>query len=424
MTIRAACSLTWPICASDDIGYDEGCRRDSVMTPEPNHHGPRLLVLLWLVSCLAAACGTGRPPSAIPGATSPLSGAGQQLGGTPQSQPGPDGELTHQTAGGIARAASSGQPYEPPSYAALDRLDESQVSVGAGKWALPATLTMPRMGRPCPAVVLVHGSGPVDRDGTRGPNKPLADLALGLGSRGIGVLRYVKRTKQHGPQLARELGDRITLEEETIADAVAAAKLLRATDGVAPERVFVLGHSLGGMAIPRIAKADLEARGFIILAGSTLPLEDTVLRQIRHLSWLDGRLSEAERQIIDKIRAQVARVKTLRPGSQVARSDLPLGLAVPYWIDLASHRPTQEIATETRPILILHGDRDYQVTLDDFAGWQRALAGKRNATLKRYGKLNHLFMKGAGPSSPTEYQRPGHVATEVIEDIASWIAKH
>ncbi len=340
---------------------------------------------LLLIACLIAACGTGTPP---------------------------------------ASAAAAGPRYRPPSYAALDRLKESQASVGSGQWALPATLTMPRTGRPCPAVVLVHGSGPVDRDGTLGPNKPLTDLALGLASQGIGVLRYEKRTRRHGQALARELGDNLTLEQETIADAVAAAKLLRATDGVSPRRVFVLGHSLGGMAIPRIARADSENRGFIILAGATVPLEDTVLRQIRHLSLLDGRLSEAERQIISKIEAQAARVKALRPGSQVARADLPLGLAAPYWLDLASHRPAQELATETRPILVLHGDRDYQVTLQDFAGWQRALGGKPNGTLKRYRQLNHLFMTGAGPSSPTEYQRPGHVAVEVIQDIASWIAKH
>jgi fermentation-respiration switch protein FrsA (DUF1100 family) len=357
----------------------------------------------WLVPFLLAGCGTATPP------------------GGPEAQT--DQPMVE--AKSPRRSTAPAPPhYLPPSYAALDQLEASQVLVGTGKWTLPATLTLPRLGRPCPAVVLVHGSGPVDRDGTLGPNKPFADLALGLASRGIGVLRYEKRTRHHGKAVAQELGDNLTLEEETIADAVAAAQLLRATQGVDPRRTFVLGHSLGGMAIPRIAKAAAGPRGFIILAGSTVPLEDTILRQIQHLSRLDGRLSAAERQIIDKIKAQAARVKTLRPGSQVAGRDLPLGLAPPYWLDLARHRPALELATETRPILVLHGDRDYQVTLEDFAGWQRALADKPNGMLKRYRQLNHLFMRGAGPSSPADYRRPGHVAAEVIQDIANWIAKH
>jgi uncharacterized protein len=93
------------------------------------------------------------------------------------------------------RPAAPAVTYAPPAYASPAAYKESEVTVGIGQWVLPATLTMPVASVPMPAVVLVHGSGPGDRDATVGPNKPFKDLALGLASRGIAVLRYDKRTR-------------------------------------------------------------------------------------------------------------------------------------------------------------------------------------------------------------------------------------
>ncbi len=79
-------------------------------------------------------------------------------------------------------------------------------------------------------------------------------------------------------------------------------------------------------------------------------------------------------------------------------------------------------ATLSVPLLVLQGERDYQVTIDDFRRWQEALSGKANVELRTYATLNHLFMAGEGPSTPQEYDVPGHVAPEVVNDIAAWIA--
>jgi alpha-beta hydrolase superfamily lysophospholipase len=72
-------------------------------------------------------------------------------------------------------------------------------------------------------------------------------------------------------------------------------------------------------------------------------------------------------------------------------------------------------------MLILHGERDYQVTAEEFARWKAALDSRPDVTFESYPAPNHLFIAGAGPSLPAEYQVPGHVAEEVIHDIATWV---
>jgi uncharacterized protein len=145
---------------------------------------------------------------------------------------------------------------------------------------------------PVPAAVLVHGSGPGDRDATGGQIKQFKDLALGLGSRRIAVLRYDKRTKVHA-QLLRKLTG-LTVKTETIDDAIAAVQLLRSTSAVDPNRIVVLGHSLGGMLVPRIAAAGPPFSGFIVMAGAARPIEQAVVEQARYLAQADGAISAEE----------------------------------------------------------------------------------------------------------------------------------
>jgi hypothetical protein len=120
----------------------------------------------------------------------------------------------------------------------------------------------------------------------------------------------------------------------------------------------------------------------------------------------------------------LARARRLGTGRRVARAHLPFGLPAAYWLDLAAHRPAEQLAREPRPVLVLHAERDYQVTADDLAGWQAALASKANATIIRYPELNHLFMAGEGNSTPSEYLRPGTLSPRLIDDIAAWVERH
>jgi hypothetical protein len=143
----------------------------------------------------------------------------------------------------FAPVIASADTYKSPAY------------VQPATFQVPGTLSLPVGKEARAAVVLVHGSGPNDRDETVGPNKPFRDLAQGLASRGIAVLRYDKRTKVHGMKMGGIMNT-FTVKEETVDDALAAVALLRKTEGIDPRRVFVLGHSLGGTLAPRIAKGD------------------------------------------------------------------------------------------------------------------------------------------------------------------------
>jgi dienelactone hydrolase len=309
--------------------------------------------------------------------------------------------------------------YRVPSYLDATAFTEVEVRVGTGQWVLPGTLSLPKGDGPFPAVALVHGSGPHDRDETIGPNKPFRDLAHGLAGRGVAVLRYEKRTKHLLKDLA-EIGDRLTVREEVVDDAVAAVEVLAGHDRIDGKRIFVLGHSLGGYLIPRIAGATQRPAGFIILAGSTRPLEDMIVEQTEYILALDGSLSEEDRKQLDKLKEQAAMVKSpeLKPTD---KDRAFFGAPAAYWVDLRGYDPPREGKAVTKPMLILQGDRDYQVTAVDFERWKAALGGREDVKLIAYPALNHLFAAGKGKGTPNEYFAAGNVAEEVIKDIAAWV---
>ncbi|HLF28266.1 MAG TPA: alpha/beta fold hydrolase [Anaerolineae bacterium] len=321
---------------------------------------------------------------------------------------------------GLFFSPSSAQPYEAPNYVDTEAFEEREVIVGSGEWQLPGVLTLPQGAGPFPAIVLVHGSGPNDRDETIGPNKPFKDLAWGLASRGSAVLRYDKRTKVYPDKLTALEGG-LTVKEEVIDDAIAAVDLLRQTDSIDPERIFVLGHSLGGMLVPRIAQADPAIAGLISLAGPTRPLEELVLEQTRYILSLNGQPSVAEQQQLRAIEQQVEAIRALKPSDDIPADTVLLGAPPQYWLDLQGYDPAASGSALPRPMLILQGERDYQVTLVDFQRWTEALSDRDDVTLKAYPDLNHLFIAGTGQSTPDEYATSGHVAATVIEDIANWI---
>jgi hypothetical protein len=315
-------------------------------------------------------------------------------------------------------------PWTAPDYANPSAFHEQSVTIGTDPWQLPGTLTVPNGAGPFPGLVLVQGSGPNDEDETIGPNKPFKDLAWGLASHGIAVLRYEKRTHKYAAQLAKDLGN-MTVKEEVTDDARAAVALLSTQPEVDRKRIYVLGHSLGGMLAPRIAEGDDHIAGIIIMAGSTRQLGQIVVDQVKYLSTLSGPVGDGAKKQIEAAEkfARDYDSPTLKPGETVSM----MGIPVPgsYVLDLRSYDPTATASRLKIPILVLQGESDYQVTKKDFEGWEKTLAGHRSVTMKSYPGLCHLFMPAGNPPSPADYDKPGHVARSMLDDIASWIdAQH
>ena len=321
--------------------------------------------------------------------------------------------------------------YEPPSYAEEDLFIEIEVVVGEGRWALPGTLTLPKSAsatNKVPGVVLVHGSGPNDRDETMGPNKPFKDLAWGLASKGVAVLRYEKRTKEYQKELSEDPQEsaKLTVREETMEDAVAAVTLLKTIDEIDPDRIAIIGHSLGGMLAPRIAQMcnnatdlhgpDASVAGLVMMAAPARNLLDLAVDQAQYLANLDGNADSDEMARIREIKEAAEKIKS----GAVGDGEIVLGAYKAYWEDLLAYDQVKTAQGLSLPILILQGEQDYQVTMADVNIWKTALEGKPNVSIKVYPDVNHLFMSGSG-KGPSEYMERSNVSEEVVNDIAKWV---
>lgn len=276
------------------------------------------------------------------------------------------------------KPVASSQPYTAPSYVNEGKFTERELEFGYPDWRLKAKLSVPKGIQRAPGVVLVHGSGPNDMDETIGQNRPLKDLAWGLASRGIVVLRYNKRTHTYGG--AMKPGD-INIHAEVVDDAVAALKTLREQPEVNPKKTFVIGHSLGGCLAPIIAEEDGQLAGVIVLAGTLRPMEDVLIEQLEYLARLAGAGQAQAKKTLDSTRDEL---ETFRRGA--AKDDPTLmGVPMAYWQDLTSHlgdRGAKAIREFEGRVLVMNGGRDYQIKRVDFDLWREVLKGRSGATFQ------------------------------------------
>jgi dienelactone hydrolase len=301
-------------------------------------------------------------------------------------------------------------PWKHPPYSKPDSFKEREVVIGT-QWKLEGTLSVPNGAGPFPGVVLVHDAGPADRDELNGSVKVFKDLAEGLASNGVVVLRYEKRIRVY-PSVTQK--EDYTAEAEIIEDAVLAAGVLRAQPEVKPGKVFELGFGFGGYLMPRIAEADGKLAGMIVLNGNARPLEDLALDEAQYLGITGPQMAV--------IQEQAAKIKKMTQGD-VDTSTL-LGMKGSYLLDLKGYDPAGQAKLLKVPMLILQGERDYQVNMKDFAAWKAGLQGMQGVTLKSYPALDHVLVEGAGRSTSADYRKPGqHVAQAVVDDVAKWVSQ-
>ncbi len=310
--------------------------------------------------------------------------------------------------------------YVTPSYDNKGGYTERQVVFGEKGWEIPGTLTIPNGKGPFPVVVLVHGSGPNDQDESLGSLKAFKDLAVGLASQNIAVLRYEKRTYEHNLKIAFQ--PNLTVMEETVNDALYAADFVSKLPEIDAKQVFVLGHSQGALLLPRILTNDKHnvIKGGIIASANSNFLGDVMVDQYAYLM----KLGLATQQQYDSIKAQIDLIKSDEFTAQKQPQGYAMGDAA-WWADLKTYNPVATAKTITKPLLVMQGKRDYQVTAaKEYKGWQDGLTGMTNVSFKLYDKLNHMYTEGEGElSTPMEYYSPANIPEYVIKDIAQWIAR-
>ncbi len=306
-------------------------------------------------------------------------------------------------------------------------MTDERIIIGANmNYPLNGIVSIPdQTGDLLPAVVLVHGSGPSNMDEKIGNITPFKDLAEGLSSRGIAVIRYDKRTFIYGKQMRTDKG--LTVREEIIEDAILAAEFLRKDPRIDSNKVFILGHSMGGMLAPRIDAEGGNFAGIIIMAGSLRKLEEIMIDQSNDvLESLNRFLKVIARKQIAKLRSKFSNIYNLT--DEEAKSTVVLGkhLMAYYFKEMGEHPAINDLQNLHKPVLIMQGDMDVQITVDrDFNVYKAILSDKPNVTFKLYQNLNHAFMPsvyGKILKAKKEYQVAQHVEQQVISDITDWIA--
>jgi uncharacterized protein len=293
---------------------------------------------------------------------------------------------------------------------------------------LAGTLTIPAGTGPFPAVVLITGSGPQDRDESLMGHRPFAVLADFLSRRGIAVLRYddrgvAKSTGQFGTATSFDFAD----------DAQAVADYLGKRTDIDPKRIGLMGHSEGGLIAPIVAARDPKIAFIVLMAGPGLPGDQVIFRQSNAVAEASGikaadlsKNAEVSARIMKWVKSDAspeevaaktkedfklawanipAESREIFPTVEAIQNEQLKVLLTPWFRAFVRYDPRPTLAKVRVPVLVLNGSKDLQVDAQqNVPAVNKALreGGNRKVTSKILPGLNHLFQPTA-TGLPSEY---------------------
>ena len=302
-------------------------------------------------------------------------------------------------------------------------MKEEKIVLGMGTdFPLDGKLLIPESEKPVPAVVFVHGSGSSNMDEKVMKMTPFKDLAEGLAKKGIASLRYDKRSFVHGRKMIK--AGSLTVKEEVIEDAVAAANLLKNDGRIDSEKVFIIGHSMGAMLAPRIDAEGGNFRGLILMAGTLAKLEEVLFRQLdemkngksKIMSWVASAQDKKFRKSFENL-YEIS-------DEEAKKRKYAGGVDLYYFKEMGLHPAEKYLENIEKPVLVMQGSGDLQVSKKDFEGYKNLLGGKENVSFKLYEGLNHCFVPALYDDiskATKEFSVERHIGEDVISDIAGWI---
>jgi uncharacterized protein len=339
------------------------------------------------------------------------------------------------------------EPKKPYPY------DEEEVTYEnkRDKVRISGTLTRPRGARgPVPAVLLITGSGPQDRDETVMGHRPFLVLADYLTRKGIAVLRVDDRGV--GGTSAGTPND---TSENYVADALAGVEFLKTRKEIDPREIGLVGHSEGGMVAPLVAAQSKDVSFLVLIAGPGLPGDRLILLQNDMLSRVGGMSDEAreqmrllytrifallkeekdnaaaEKKIREALSDQMSRMTETQKQEfeEIKRVVEAQGVMYvsPWFRYFLAYDPRPALMKVKGPVLAVNGERDLQVPADEnLAAIGEALkaGGNKDYAVVKLPRLNHLLQTSMS-GDPSEYAEIEEtMSPTALDTITNWILKH
>lgn len=297
-----------------------------------------------------------------------------------------------------------------------------KIKTGSAEAQLPGVLLLPDNYEGNELVIIIPGSGPQDLNGTNVYLKPYRDLAQGLYDNNVAVYRFDKRTYYYKESIDPET---LTPKTEVIDDVLDILSYFTSSKEYSFERIYLMGHSLGGYLLPKIyeeAKAiglERNIAGMIFLAANASPIEDVIVEQYqRYISDFSYTDTSQEKAILNNMIEVRDRVKSLSEASNYTASQLA-GLSVKYYLYLQNYDPVTTADSINIPMLFLFAGNDKNVSMAEKEKWQLGLSQKDNVEFAEFDDLNHMFTKGCGWLQFDCFSK-NHVEDDVVNTICSW----
>lgn len=286
---------------------------------------------------------------------------------------------------------------------------------------LHGSLYVPSGNKKSPLVILVHGSGPHDRNISVGKNKMFLDIAYALVQKGVSVLIYDKRTYVYQYRDPFPM-DSMDYYSETIDDAVEAFKLSKSFKEIDTNRIYMAGHSQGALCGPLIGKNCKNLKGLILLAAPGRSLLEIIPEQLDYVISLQP--ENAREKAIEMSNAIKWQVKNaLKPDLNLkSKVVLPFGAKPKYWLMDRNYKVLEEAKKLTLPVYVIQGGRDYNITKKDFDLWTNAMNGKTNFKSYWMEDLDHLFFEGTGRAKPEDVMKPNHVSKKMTDKLVEIVS--